>query len=222
MKFKIENLPFQVEAIEKTLEAIRSGKRNIDVEMETGTGKTFTFISTIFEIYEKFKLNKFIIIVPRVAIKEGVYESFNIFKDFFKDKYPKTDYDVYNYTGNLQNIKSFIFNGNLQILILTPHSFNKKDVNILQSEERDDLFGRESYMGQIAKLKPCLIIVKSTTNIHFKQINITYMKVKKEKIKQEEKDIEAIVADNLKIMRKIRGLSLAEVGTVLGCTGQQV
>ena len=158
MKFKIESIKHQEAAILKTIEAVREGKKKIDIEMETGTGKTFTFISTIFESYKEFGFNKFVIIVPRVAIKEGVFASFKIFETHFKEKYPEIEYDVYNYNGNKRNIQSFIYNGSLQILILTPHSFNKKDINILTNEERDDLFGKESLLKQISKLKPCLII----------------------------------------------------------------
>lgn len=157
MKFKIESIKHQTEAVLQTLEAIRQGKTRIDIEMETGTGKTFTFISTIFEAYKNFKFDKFVIIVPRVAIKEGVFASFGMLKEFLNDKYPEINYDVYNYSGKTRDIHSFIMKDNLQILILTPNSFNKKDINILNSQ-RDELFGSESYIKQIATLKPCLII----------------------------------------------------------------
>ncbi len=168
MKIQIEELSFQKQAINKTIESILVGeKNNIAIEMETGTGKTFTFISTIFKIYKEFKNNKFIIVTPRVAIKEGIYKTFEMFEEYFKDEYDNVIYDVHNYEkGKIGLISNFINGNDLQILILTKQSFDK-ETNILRDKNRDSLFGNGSNIDQIRELKPIVIIDEPQLNKNF-------------------------------------------------------
>ena len=165
---KIKELRFQKEAIEKTLETIKKRKqKNIAVEMETGTGKTFTFISTIFSLYKEFFYNKFIIVVPRVAIREGINKALENFSEYFKNKYNNIIYDIYNYQkGNTEKIKNFIEGCDLQILILTKQSFDKEN-NILRDHQRDDLFGDGSYIERIKKLNPIVVVDEPQLNKNF-------------------------------------------------------
>src|SRR5690554_5363277 len=73
------------------------GKYNLTIEMETGTGKTYTYIRTIYELYQKYGWSKFIIVVPSIAIREGVLKSFEMTGDHFMEEYGmKARYFVYN------------------------------------------------------------------------------------------------------------------------------
>ncbi len=173
MKIQIEDLQFQKDAIKTTLDCILKGnKEDLAIEMETGTGKTFTFISTIFQIYQEFKHNKFIIVVPRVAIKEGIYKTFEVFAEYFQDEYDNLIYDVHNYEkGKLGIITNFINGGDLQILILTKQSFDK-ETNILRDQERDALFGNGSQINQIKGLRPIVIVDEPQLNKKFNLLEL--------------------------------------------------
>ena len=112
MKIQIEQLNHQQRAIAETILAVKNNnQRQFAIEMEAGTGKTFTFVSTIFELYKEFGYKKFIIVVPRVAIKEGVYKTFEVFEEYFKDKYNNIQYTVSNYDNGKLNIISSFING---------------------------------------------------------------------------------------------------------------
>ncbi len=168
MKIQIEHLQHQTDAIEHTIKSINEKKlKHFAIEMETGTGKTFTFISTIFELYKEFNHNKFIIVAPRVAIKEGIYKTFEIFYEYFKDKYSNISYNVSNYdSGKMNIISNFINENDLQILILTKQSFDK-ETNKLRQDNRDELFGLGGYIEQIKKIKPVVIIDEPQLNKDF-------------------------------------------------------
>ena len=117
MKIQIEHLQHQTDAIKETIKSISDKEQShFAIEMETGTGKTFTFISTIFELYKEFGCKKFIIVAPRVAIKEGIYKTFEVFGEYFKGKYNNIQYNVSNYDSGKMNVISNFINGNdLQI-----------------------------------------------------------------------------------------------------------
>ena len=168
MKIQIEHLQYQADAIKETIKSISNKEQShFAIEMETGTGKTFTFISTIFELYREFNHKKFIIVAPRVAIKEGIYKTFEVFKEYFKDKYNNIQYNVSNYDSGKMNVIANFINGNdLQILILTKQSFDK-ETNKLRQCNRDELFGLGSYIDQIKEIKPIVIIDEPQLNKDF-------------------------------------------------------
>ena len=168
MKIQIEHLQHQADAIKQTIKSIQNKEQNnFAIEMETGTGKTFTFVSTIFALYQEFGYKKFIIVTPRVAIKEGVYKTFEIFDEYFKDQYNNIKYEVNNYDGGKINlISNFISKNDLQILILTKQSFDK-ETNKLRQNNRDELFGFGSYIEQIKEIKPIVIIDEPQLNAKF-------------------------------------------------------
>ncbi len=163
MKQKFIELDYQIEAIDKTIEAITShrDREEFAVEMETGTGKTYTYIRTIFEAYKKQKLSKFIIVAPIVSVREGIKKSFENLKEHLQEKYPTALYDVYNYNSKkLRDIDSFTNKETLQILIIGIHGFNK-DTNILK-QSRDGLSGgffeSEKYIDKISAANPIVVI----------------------------------------------------------------
>lgn len=98
----------------------------LDIEMETGTGKTYVYLRTIFELNKKYGFTKFIIVVPSIAIKEGVKKSLDITKEHFKKLYNNTVYDYFIYdSANLEQVRSFATSSDIQIMIITIDAFNK-------------------------------------------------------------------------------------------------
>lgn len=101
--------------------------------METGTGKTYVYLRTIMELNKKYNFTKFIIVVPSIAIKEGVYKTLEITKEYFKSLYDNVPYDYFIYDSKkLDMIRNFAVNDTIQIMIITIDAFNK-DIN--QNEE---------------------------------------------------------------------------------------
>ena len=96
------------------------GDNRFCIEMETGTGKTYVYTKTIFELYRRYGLSKFIIVVPSVAIREGVYMSFQITADHFGAYYDNVPcrYFIYN-SAKLSDVRQFATSSNIEIMIST-------------------------------------------------------------------------------------------------------
>jgi type III restriction enzyme len=106
---------------------------NFTVEMETGTGKTYIYLRTLLELNRQYGLTKFIIVVPSVAIKEGVLKTLEITKEHFKQVYDNLPYTYFTYSsGNLVRVRAFAQDTNLQIMVITRDAFNK-DINIIHN-----------------------------------------------------------------------------------------
>ncbi|PJJ80349.1 restriction endonuclease [Mucilaginibacter auburnensis] len=123
---------------------------NIDIMMETGTGKTFTFIKTIFELSKTFGYKKFIILIPTVPIREGTRTNLEDTKSYFKSYYAnekEKEIETFVYEGgNVSAIKQFISTAHLSVLVMTPSSFNSKD-NILNRPLGNDINQPELYVN---------------------------------------------------------------------------
>ena len=103
---------------------------NLSVEMETGTGKTYVYLRTIFELNKKYGFTKFIIVVPSLAIKEGVYKSLEITKDHFKGLYENTVYNYFIYDSQkLEQVRSFATSSNIEIMVINIDAFRKSFVD---------------------------------------------------------------------------------------------
>ncbi|MEX2410141.1 MAG: DEAD/DEAH box helicase family protein, partial [Candidatus Paceibacterota bacterium] len=104
---------------------------NFSIEMETGTGKTYVYLRSIYELNQKYGFKKFIIVVPSIAIREGVLKNLQITQDHFKDLYGNIplDYFVYN-SSNLGKLRNFTTSNNLQVMIINIDSF-RRDENII-------------------------------------------------------------------------------------------
>lgn len=136
-----------------------SDKLNIDILMETGTGKTFTYLNLIFEINKIYKQNKFIIFVPRKAILESVKQNIKLTKDYFYNQYKKhLKTYVYSDIKSLSAIVNHYIKNKeeLSVLILTNSSIDKS-ANIL-NRNSESLFNTQSIFENIAELKPISII----------------------------------------------------------------
>lgn len=113
---------------------------NFSVEMETGTGKTYVYLRTIFELNEKYGYKKFIIVVPSVAIREGVVKNIEITSEHFKSLYNNVEYEHFEYDSKkISKLRSFATSNHIQILIINIQAFIKDD-NVI-NQERDGMSG---------------------------------------------------------------------------------
>jgi len=126
------------------------------IEMETGTGKTYVYTKTIFELNRKYGFTKFIIVVPSVAIREGVYKSFEITKEHFGLQYDNVPcrYFIYN-SAKLSDVRQFATSANIEIMIINIDAFKKAE-NII-NQAQDKLNG-ETAMRYIQDTNPIVII----------------------------------------------------------------
>lgn len=132
------------------------GSMDFSVEMETGTGKTYVYLRTILELNQKYGFKKFIIVVPSVAIREGVLKSLEMTKTHFKQIYDNIPYNFYEYdSSKLNMIRQFSRTNNLEIMIMTIDSFNK-DTTIM-NKSMDKLSG-ERPINLVKKTNPILIL----------------------------------------------------------------
>mgnify|MGYP002336015044 CR=1 FL=1 len=127
------------------------------VEMETGTGKTYVYLRSIFELNKRYGFTKFVIVVPSVAIKEGVYKSLQITEDHFKGLYAGVPFDYFLYdSSKLGQVRNFATSANIQIMVVTVGAINKKDVNNLYKDSEKT--GGEKPIDLIKATRPILIV----------------------------------------------------------------
>lgn len=130
----------------------------LDVEMETGTGKTFVYIKTIFELNKRYGWSKFIIIVPGIAIREGVKKSLDIMAEKFLNDYGKIARTyVYN-SAHPQDVLDFSTNADIQVMVMNVQAFAKKGKDALRIHMELDEFGSRKPIDMIAANRPILIL----------------------------------------------------------------
>jgi type III restriction enzyme len=145
--------------------------KNIDIMMETGTGKTFTFIKTIFELNKNFGYKKFIVLIPTVPIREGTKTNLEDTKAYFKSLYAnekEKEIETFVYEGgNISAVRQFIGTSHLSVLVMTPSSFSHKDNILNRPLEKDintpELFVNnqeppKSYLECLKRLNPIVIM----------------------------------------------------------------
>jgi type III restriction enzyme len=132
------------------------------VEMETGTGKTYVYLRTIFELNKRFGFTKFVIVVPSVAIKEGVYKTLQITEDHFKGLYSGQPFDYFLYdSSKLGQVRNFATSPTIQIMVVTVGAINKKDVNNLYKDSEKT--GGEAPIDLIRATRPVIIVDEPQT-----------------------------------------------------------
>ena len=140
------------------------GAVNLDIEMETGTGKTYVYIKTMFELNKQYGWSKFIIVVPSIAIREGVAKSFNMLEEHFMEYYgKKARWFIYN-SSNLQQLDSFSSDSGLSVMIINTQAFaasmkeggKSKESRIIYSKR--DEFGSRRPIDVIAANHPIIIM----------------------------------------------------------------
>ena len=142
----------------------RLGACQLDIEMETGTGKTYVYIKTMFELNKRYGWTKFIVVVPSIAIREGVKKSFNITQDHFMELYgKKARYFVYN-SDNLNQIDTFSQSADISVMIINTQAFNtsmkegaKNKYARIIYDPRDE-FGSRKPIDVIAANRPIIIL----------------------------------------------------------------
>lgn len=140
------------------------GKLGLDIEMETGTGKTYVYIKTMFELNKRYGWNKFIVVVPSIAIREGVNKSFNMLEDHFMEHYgKKARFFIYN-SSNLQLLDSYSSDAGINVMIINTQAFAtdmkegaSRGASRIIYTERDD-FGSRKPIDVIAANRPIIIM----------------------------------------------------------------
>lgn len=127
------------------------------VEMETGTGKTYVYLRTIFELNKRFGFAKFVIVVPSIAIKEGVYKSLQIMEDHFRSLYAGVPFEYFLYdSSKLGQVRNFATSAHIQIMVVTVGAINKRDVNNLYKDSEKT--GGEKPIDLIKATRPIVIV----------------------------------------------------------------
>lgn len=134
------------------------GRYNLTIEMETGVGKTYTYIKTMYELNRHYGWSKFIVVVPSVAIREGVYKSFQVTQEHFAEEYgKKIRFFIYN-SAQLTEIDRFASDSSINVMIINSQAFNARGKDARRIYMKLDEFRSRRPIDIIAKTNPILII----------------------------------------------------------------
>ena len=198
------------------------GYYNLTIEMETGVGKTYTYIKTMFELNKHYGWSKFIVVVPSIAIREGVYKSFQITQDHFAEEYgKKIRFFIYN-SAHLNQIDQFASDSNINVMIINSQAFNAKGKDARRIDMKLDEFRSRRPRDILAKTNPILIIDEpqsvegEATKEGLKKFNplmtLRYSAThKKDRIFNMVYRLDAMEAYNKKLVKKIavKGISVS-------------
>lgn len=160
----IREMQIRNQIVPSTSLALGHGVVNLDIEMETGTGKTYVYIKTMFELNKQYGWSKFIIVVPSIAIREGVAKSFSMLEDHFMEHYgKKARWFVYN-SSNLNQLDQFSQDSGISVMIINIQAFatsmkeggKSKESRIIYSKR--DEFGSRRPIDVIAANRPIIIM----------------------------------------------------------------
>lgn len=139
-------------------DAMAASRIHLDIEMETGTGKTYCYIKTIFELNKRYGWNKFIIMVPSIAIREGVYKSLEITADHFTETYgKKARFFIYN-SKQLHHLESFSSDAGINVMVINIQAFAAKGADNRRIYDELDDFQSRRPMDVISSNRPILIL----------------------------------------------------------------
>ena len=134
------------------------GRYNLTIEMETGVGKTYTYIKTMYELNKHYGWSKFIVVVPSIAIREGVYKSFQVTQEHFAEEYgKKIRFFIYN-SAQLTEIDRFASDSSINVMIINAQAFNARGKDARRIYMKLDEFRSRRPIDIIAKTNPILII----------------------------------------------------------------
>lgn len=127
------------------------------VEMETGTGKTYVYLRTIFELNKRYGFTKFVIVVPSIAIKEGVYKSLQMTREHFRSLYSGVPFEYFLYdSAKLGQVRNFAASPHIQVMVVTVGAINKRSINNLYKDSEKT--GGEKPIDLIRATRPILIV----------------------------------------------------------------
>lgn len=202
----------------------RSNGYNLTIEMETGVGKTYTYIKTMYELNRAYGWSKFIIVVPSIAIREGVYKSFEMTQEHFAEEYgKKIRFFIYNST-QLTEIDRFASDSSINVMIINSQAFNAKSKDARKIYMKLDEFRSRRPIDIIAKTNPILIIDEpqsvegKQTKENLKQFNpmitLRYSAAhKSDSIYNMVYRLDAMEAYNKRLVKKIAVKGITETGT---------
>ena len=131
--------------------------RDFTVEMETGTGKTYVYLRSVFELNRRYGFTKFVVVVPSVAIKEGVYKTLQMTETHFRALYANTPFEFFLYdSAKLGQVRNFATSATVQVMVVTVGAINKKDVNNLYKETEKT--GGERPIDLVRATRPVVIV----------------------------------------------------------------
>ena len=140
------------------VEASKACAINLDVEMETGTGKTYCYVKTIFELNKQYGWSKFIIVVPSIAIREGVYKSLQITAEHFQEDYHKqARFFIYN-SKQLHQLESFSSDGGINVMVINVQAFNARGADARRIYDELDDFQTRRPIDVIKANRPIMIL----------------------------------------------------------------
>ncbi len=202
----------------------RADGYNLTIEMETGVGKTYTYIKTMYELNRAYGWSKFIVVVPSVAIREGVYKSFEMTQEHFAEEYgKKIRFFIYN-SSQLTEIDRFASDSSINVMIINSQAFNAKGKDARRIHMKLDEFRSRRPIDIIAKTNPILIIDEpqsvegKQTKENLKQFNpmitLRYSAThKSDSIYNMVYRLDAMEAYNKRLVKKIAVKGIAESGT---------
>ena len=202
----------------------RSNGFNLTIEMETGVGKTYTYIKTMYELNRAYGWSKFIIVVPSIAIREGVYKSFEMTQEHFAEEYgKKIRFFIYN-SAQLTDIDRFASDSSINVLIINSQAFNAKGKDARRIYMKLDEFRSRRPIDIIAKTNPILIIDEpqsvegKQTKENLKQFNpmitLRYSAThKSDSIYNMVYRLDAMEAYNKRLVKKIAVKGITETGS---------
>lgn len=200
------------------------GHYNLTIEMETGVGKTYTYIKTMYELNRAYGWSKFIVIVPSIAIREGVYKSFQMTQEHFAEEYgKKVRYFIYN-SARLNEIDRFASDNSICVMIINAQAFNARGKDARRITMKLDEFRSRRPIDIIAKTNPILIIDEpqsvegKQTKENLKQFNplltLRYSAThRSDSIYNMVYRLDAIEAYNKKLVKKIAVKGITECGS---------
>ena len=137
---------------------LTNSQLNLDIEMETGTGKTYCYIRTMFELHKQYGWSKFIVVVPSIAIREGVYKSLNMMADHFQEQYgKKARFFIYD-SKALHHLESFSSNGGINVMVINVQAFNATGKDNRRIYDELDEFQSRRPIDVISRNRPILIL----------------------------------------------------------------
>lgn len=199
------------------------GKYNFTIEMETGVGKTYTYIKTMFELYKKYGWSKYIIVVPSIAIREGVYKTLQITQEHFAQEYgKKIRFFIYD-SKNIDKIVNFALDTNINVMIINAQAFNARGKDARRIYMELDEFRSRKPIDVIAETNPILIIDEpqsvegKKTKEGLKEFNplftLRYSAThKKDSIYNMVYRLDAVEAYNKKLVKKIKVKGITQEG----------